>query len=97
MYRYKIKELIDWKISKRRKPLIVLGARQVGKTWLVQEFGKQEYKQTVYVNFEKMKIVRSFKFFCEKYKPAKAIRTSLTDYKQEEWMTNIPLYAINSM
>ena len=59
MYRHKIKELIDWKISKARKPLIILGARQVGKTWLVQEFGRQEYKQTVYVNFEKMKVVRN--------------------------------------
>ena len=59
MYRYKINELISWKLSEYRKPLIILGARQVGKTWLIQEFGKQEYKQTVYVNFEKMKVVRN--------------------------------------
>jgi predicted AAA+ superfamily ATPase len=59
MYRDKIKELIDWKFNEYRKPLIVLGARQVGKTWLIQEFGKQEYKQTVYVNFEKIKAVRN--------------------------------------
>jgi predicted AAA+ superfamily ATPase len=39
----------------------------------------------------------SFKFFCEKYKPVKAIRASLADYKQEEWMVNLPLYAINSV
>jgi len=39
----------------------------------------------------------SFKFFCEKYKPTKAIRTSLNDYKKEEWMINLPLYAINSI
>jgi predicted AAA+ superfamily ATPase len=39
----------------------------------------------------------SFKFFCEKYQLAKAIRASLNDYKQEEWMVNIPLYAINSV
>ena len=58
MYRYKIKELIQWKLNIKRKPLIILGARQVGKTWLIQEFGRQEYKQTVYVNFEKMKVVR---------------------------------------
>ena len=37
---------------------------------------------------------KSFKYFCEKYKPTKAIRTSLADYKEEEWMTNLPLYAI---
>lgn len=59
MYRKSINQLIAWKINEVRKPLIVLGARQVGKTWLIQEFGKQEYKQTVYINFEKMKAVRS--------------------------------------
>jgi predicted AAA+ superfamily ATPase len=53
MYRKKIKKLIDWKSDKSRKPLIVQGARQVGKTWLILEFGKTEFKQTVYVNFEK--------------------------------------------
>ena len=37
---------------------------------------------------------RSFKLFCEKYKPSNAIRTSLSDYKEESWMTNLPLYAI---
>jgi hypothetical protein len=40
---------------------------------------------------------KSFKFFCEKYKPTQAIRTSLTDYKEENWMTNLPLYAINTI
>jgi len=40
---------------------------------------------------------KSFKIFCEKYKPTKAIHTSLSDYKEEEWMTNLPLYAINSI
>jgi hypothetical protein len=38
---------------------------------------------------------KSFKYFCEKYKPAKAIRASLADYKEETLMTNLPLYAIN--
>lgn len=52
MYRYKIRSLIKWKLSKKRKPLIFLGARQVGKTHLLQEFGKTEYKQLAYINFE---------------------------------------------
>jgi predicted AAA+ superfamily ATPase len=52
MYRIKIKELINWKLSNNRKPLIVQGARQVGKTWLIKEFGKAHFKQMVYVNFE---------------------------------------------
>ena len=37
---------------------------------------------------------RSFKLFCEKYKPVKSIKTSLSDYHEESWMTNVPLYAI---
>ena len=52
MYRERIKELKKWKLRKNKKPLIVQGARQVGKTWLIQEFGKTEYRQMVYVNFE---------------------------------------------
>jgi len=51
MYREKINELISWKLNKRKKPLLFLGARQVGKTWLLKEFGKTEYKQLVYVNY----------------------------------------------
>lgn len=53
LYRSKINQLKTWKQSKDRKPLIVLGARQVGKTWLVREFGKTEFKHRVYVNFER--------------------------------------------
>jgi len=37
---------------------------------------------------------KSFRLFCEKYKPSKAIRTSLSDYKEESWMANVPLYDI---
>lgn len=44
--------LIDWKDSPERKPLILKGARQVGKTWLMQEFGKTHYENTVYINFD---------------------------------------------
>lgn len=52
MYRQKIEELVAWKQSPHRKPLILRGARQVGKTWLLREFGRQHYEQCVYVNFE---------------------------------------------
>ncbi len=45
-------DLILWKLNKKRKPLLVLGARQVGKTWILNEFGKQQYEQIVYLNFE---------------------------------------------
>lgn len=52
MYREKIKELEEWKNSKDRIPLIIRGARQVGKTWIMKEFGKNNYKKVAYVNFD---------------------------------------------
>lgn len=52
MYRNKIEELKRWKESKNRKPLIIRGARQVGKTWLMKEFGKEYYEKCAYINFD---------------------------------------------
>ena len=52
MNRLAIQELITWKNAKIRKPLIIKGARQVGKTWLMKEFGKQEFRNVAYLNFE---------------------------------------------
>lgn len=52
MYRYAIESLYKWKESKNRKPLIIEGARQVGKTWLMKEFGNKAYSDTVYINFD---------------------------------------------
>jgi len=52
MQRTLYKKLTEWKHSRRRKPLLLQGARQVGKTWLVNEFGNNEYKNFIYLNFE---------------------------------------------
>lgn len=52
MYRTALESLYKWKESKYRKPLIIEGARQVGKTWLMKEFGKAAYEKTVYINFD---------------------------------------------
>ena len=52
MYRYAIENLDKWKNSKNRKPLISEGARQLGKTWIMKEFGKKSYNKTVYINFD---------------------------------------------
>jgi len=46
-------DLLSWKISPDRKPLLLQGARQTGKTWLMEEFGKNEYKSVISLNFEK--------------------------------------------
>lgn len=52
MERREIRQLLAWKNSENRKPLLIRGARQVGKTWLMKAFGKEEYEQCVYINFE---------------------------------------------
>lgn len=43
-------QLLKWKENKDRKPLMLLGARQVGKTWIMQHFGEKEYKNVAYIN-----------------------------------------------
>lgn len=52
MYRFALEKLNEWKKSRNRKPMIIEGARQVRKTWLMKEFGRQSYEQTVYINFD---------------------------------------------
>ncbi len=53
MERTAYKSLIEWRSSPNRKPLILRGARQVGKTWLLKEFGRREYDSCIYVNCDK--------------------------------------------
>jgi len=60
MKRYIYNELLNWKTSARRKPLILYGARQVGKTWLLKEFGKNEYSNIIYIDFDKNKEVHKY-------------------------------------
>jgi predicted AAA+ superfamily ATPase len=59
MERFAFADLLDWKRSDNRKPLIIQGARQVGKTWLMKEFGKREYAQVAYINFESSTALKS--------------------------------------
>ncbi len=69
MFRSAMKELEKWKAKKRRKPLIIRGARQVGKTWLMKEFGATAYVHTVYINFdnnERMKTLFTGSFSVER-------------------------------
>lgn len=51
MYRLAIKKLKEWKNKEDRKPMILMGARQVGKTWIMKEFGKNEYAKVAYISF----------------------------------------------
>ena len=52
MRRTAMEKLVAWKSSDERKPMVLKGARQVGKTWLMKEFGKNYYKSFVYFNFD---------------------------------------------
>ena len=59
MKRLALQTLVDWKNKKNRKPLIINGARQVGKTWLMEEFGKNYYTEVLNINFEKNTRIRT--------------------------------------
>lgn len=59
MNRNALQELKRWKESPHRKPLLVQGARQVGKTWLMREFGRQEFSSVAYINFMEMQVAHT--------------------------------------
>ena len=59
MRRNAMDNLIKWKHSEDRKPMVLKGARQVGKTWLLKEFGRQHYKNFVYFNFDEEDALKS--------------------------------------
>lgn len=59
MQRFVMEKLLEWKNSSERKPLVLRGARQVGKTWLMKEFAKENYKNYVYINFDEEDEIKS--------------------------------------
>lgn len=88
MYRKIIEDLKKWKTSSHRKPLILQGARQTGKTWIMKEFGKTEYKNTAYLfcqenpvlenlfnsPFDKERLLNGFQLLCGfKIEPAETL------------------------
>lgn len=75
MERLIIKKLLAWKNSRYRKPLILKGVRQVGKTWLLKEFGKRYYENTAYFNFDENE---EYKQFFETTKDVERILQNLT-------------------
>lgn len=60
MERFILKKLLEWKDSKYRKPLILKGVRQVGKTWILKEFGKRYYENVAYFNFDENQEYQQF-------------------------------------
>ncbi len=71
MERFLMQALKNWKVSKKRKPLVLWGARQVGKTWLMQEFGKREFGQAAYLSF--FRNTRMQRLFQEDFDPGRII------------------------
>ena len=74
MKRFILEDLVKWKNSKYRKPLILKGVRQVGKTWILKEFGKLYYENTAYFNFDEN---IEYREFFEKTKDTKRILQNL--------------------
>ena len=60
MERFILKKLLNWKNSPYRKPLILEGVRQVGKTWILKEFGRRCYENTAYFNFDENEEYKQF-------------------------------------
>ena len=62
MYRKIYQELLNWKNSSIEKPLMIIGARQIGKTYIIDEFCKKEFKEYIYINLlEQTEIIKIFK------------------------------------
>ena len=59
MKRNAMQDLVQWKNDEERKPLVLKGARQVGKTWIMKEFGRQYYESYVYFNFDEEEELKS--------------------------------------
>lgn len=83
--RFLLNNLVKWKNSSNRKPLILKGVRQCGKTWLLQHFGKENFIDVAYFNFERDKQISSF--FDETYEPSQIIM-SLSAYIGKEIIQN---------
>ncbi len=86
MKRTLYKKLCEWKDSPSRKPLLLKGARQVGKTYLLQEFGKKEFQNTFYLNFEKDK--RLAKIFSLNLDPKRIVNEIAVHFRQKINLTS---------
>jgi predicted AAA+ superfamily ATPase len=73
-------QLLQWKDSRNRKPLLFYGARQVGKTWLMKKLGEKVFENTLYVNFEKEILLRGI--FEQDYEPKRIIKLLETYFNQ---------------
>ncbi len=96
MERLAYRKLLDWKHSIKRKPLILNGARQVGKTWLLKEFGSREYETVAYINCDEVSEVKEIFY---DFNVARLIRafTALSNVKIKPEKTLIVLDEIQTV
>ena len=98
-------ELLKWKDIPNRKPLILQGVRQVGKTYLVSEFAENEYRDFIIENEGKVYPLevksgtnlnlKSLKSYSDKFKPELKFRASPRNFIRSGDFINVPLYAVS--
>src|SRR5574344_280182 len=85
MYRKTLLKLAEWKSSSRRKPIVLKGDRQVGKTWLMKEFGRLHYEKTFYFSFEKdVELAKIFAINKDPYRIVSLLGTIKNDKIEKE-------------
>ena len=101
MERFIMQDLIAWKNRKDRKPLILLGARQVGKTYILKENSQLELDFVIQAGIQVIQVEvkaeenlqsKSLKATIAKYPGMKGLRFSMSDYREQDDITNVPLY-----
>jgi hypothetical protein len=87
-------QLVKWKSSLGRKPLLLKGARQTGKTWLLKEFGRREFRNLVYCNFEAEPLLHSL--FAESLRP-QAVLPKLSSFSGQEILPGETLLVLDEI
>ena len=90
MYRQAYESLKNWQNKTNRKPLVIKGARQVGKTWLVKHFGEECYGNMIYINFDRNELAKDI--FAMDYDPARIITRLSVHTQQEKPRLICPIY-----
>ena len=90
MERTILQQLKAWKIRPDRKPLILNGARQVGKTWLLKHFGEKPVEAKAEENLR----AKSLRQIVTSNTSLHGLRFSMSNYRHEDWLDNVPLYGV---
>lgn len=101
-----IDRLKQWKNSENRKPILLRGARQTGKTWIMQEFGKECFEYVAEFNFDKIEELsgifektkdvngisgKSLSIYTSKFNPSFRIRFSMNNLKENDGLLSCPI------